>query len=261
MILQATMNSLKSELSREVDMGIADCKRTETALFKAHEMKLLEQLTLGVAHEVRNPLNGIMAIMGALAKELSDDERFEPYMQHMRGQVTRLTTLMDDLLLLGRPLREETMQAIPLTTLVDNAIATWKQTLQAPVPIVRVNSPVPSDQCLIRADIANMMHVIINLLENAFHHSPAEGEIHCEVKCQIADRVILSIKDCGKGIPQEFLPKLFDPFFTTRKGNTGLGLSIVRHIVEIHQGSVFALNNTPDPGATFQVVLPRYTPL
>ena len=248
-----------SPLIMEMGLDITDHKKAEAALREANEMKLLGQLTSGVAHEVRNPLNGIMAIMGALSKELSDNDRFHPYMQHMRSQVTRLTTLMEDLLLIGRPLREENMQAISMATLVENALAAWLQTMQTFKPCVRIIKPEDPNQCMIRADPTNMTQVIINLLENAYNHSPKGSEIVCSIHCQVANTVFFCIKDAGHGIAENILPRIFDPFFTTRKGGTGLGLSIVRHIVEIHQGSVFAYNNIDGPGTTFEIVLPLST--
>jgi PAS domain S-box-containing protein len=101
-------------------------RELELQLVRANEMKMLGQLTSGVAHEVRNPLNGIMAIVGALIKELGDAERFEPYLQHLRNQVTRLTTLMEDLLTLGRPIREEKKADLPVIALVQNALLSWQ---------------------------------------------------------------------------------------------------------------------------------------
>jgi PAS domain S-box-containing protein len=248
-----------SPLIMEMGIDITDRKKAEAALIEANEMKLLGQLTSGVAHEVRNPLNGIMAIMGALSKELSDSVRFEPYMQHMRNQVTRLTTLMEDLLALGRPLREENMREVSLVSIVETAVGTWRETMQTSTPIVKIDNPDNPEQCLIRADATNMTQMIINLLENAYHHSPKDAEIMCRVHGKVTNTVILCIKDRGTGIAQEILPRIFEPFFTMRKGGTGLGLSIVRHIVEIHQGSIFAYNNTDGPGATFEVVLPLFT--
>jgi signal transduction histidine kinase len=221
-------------------------------------MRLLGQLTSGVAHEVRNPLNGILAIMGALSKELSDNERFAPYLHHMRGQVTRLTGLMQDLLALGRPLREENSHEISMVTLVENALLTWLQTLQSSKPLVRLVKPEAPEKCIIKADSTYMTQIIINLLQNAHNHSPEGAEIVCSVYAQAVNTVIFLVKDAGTGIAEDILPRIFDPFFTTRKGGTGLGLSIVRNIVENHQGSVTAYNNTDGPGATFEVVLPLY---
>lgn len=247
-----------SPLVMEMGIDITDRKKAEAALLEANEMKLLGQITSGVAHEVRNPLNGIMAIMGALSKELSNDDRFQPYMQHMRSQVTRLTMLMEDLLSLGRIARDENMHEVSITTLVENAVATWLQTVQPPRPIVRFVKPEKPEQFVIRAESTYMTQMIINLLENARNHSTADVEIICSVDGNVNDTVIFSVKDRGAGISEENLPKIFDPFFTTRKGGTGLGLSIVRHVVEDHEGSIIALNNTDGPGATFKVVLPLY---
>jgi PAS domain S-box-containing protein len=228
----------------------------ELRVRRAEEMRLLGQLTSGVAHEVRNPLNGIMAIMGALSKELSDNDRFQPYLQHMRNQVTRLTGLMEDLLVMGRPLHEENIHKISMVTLVENALSTWLQTQQSSKPSVRFVKPDTPEKCTIMADSANMTQVIINLLENAHNHSPTGSEIMCSVYGHIDNKVVFSVKDGGRGIKEDVLPKIFDPFFTTRKGGTGLGLSIVRRIVENHQGSVIAYNNTNEPGATFDVAIP-----
>ncbi|MBN1578206.1 MAG: PAS domain-containing protein [Chitinispirillaceae bacterium] len=242
----------------EMGIDITERKRAEAELIEANEMKLLGQLTSGVAHEVRNPLNGILAIMGALSKELSDNDRFHPYMQHMRNQVTRLTMLMEELLVLGRPLREENLNEISMVALVEETLTTWLQTLQSLKPSVQFIKPENQGECLIRADGTSMTQVIINFLENAFNHSPAGTEIICAVKERPPDHVVFSVKDRGTGIPEEILPKIFEPFFTTRKGGTGLGLSIVRRIVDNHHGGVIARNNTDGSGATFEVTLPLY---
>jgi len=231
----------------------------ELRLRRGEEMRLLGQLTSGVAHEVRNPLNGILAIMGALSKEIGDNENFEPYMKHMRDQITRLTVLMEDLLVLGRPLREENRHEISMVTLVENAIASWLQTVESVKPHVLFNKPeYEPEKYIIRADSLYITQIIINLLQNACNHSAAGAEIICSVYGQNDHAVVFSVKDCGTGIPQEILPRIFDPFFTTRKGGTGLGLSIVKDLVEKHQGSVTAHNNTGGPGATFEILLPIY---
>ena len=230
----------------------------ESRLRHGEEMRMLGQLTSGVAHEVRNPLNGIMGIMSALSIELSDNELFKPYLQHMRNQIDRLTRLMEKLLVLGRPFREEDNIDLSMVILVDNAIESWLQTKESLKPYVRFVKPEELDKCIIRADFTYMTQIIINLLENSYNHSQPGVEIVCSVQDQ-GNSVVFSVKDGGSGIPLEFLPRIFDPFFTTRKGGTGLGLSIVRHIVENHKGSIIAYNNTDEPGATFVVALPRYT--
>jgi signal transduction histidine kinase len=228
----------------------------EVTLRRGEEMRLLGNLTSGVAHEVRNPLNGILAIMGALSKEFSTDDRFVPYMKHLETQVDRLSLLMEDLLVLGKPLPEENFHEISMVTLIENAISAWLQTKQLSRSTVRFVKPELSEMCMVAADKTSLTQIVINLLDNAHNHSEAGTEIICMVHRQNNHSVIFYVTDKGTGIAEKNLPRIFDPFFTTRKGGTGLGLSIVRTIVESHKGSIRAYNNADGPGATFEVVLP-----
>jgi signal transduction histidine kinase len=107
------------------------------------------------------------------------------------------------------------------------------------------------------ADNVRMTQVLINLLENAHNHSPANAEILLAVRCDNPVMVAFSVKDRGTGIAPDLLERVFEPFYTTRNGGTGLGLSIVRHIVKSHGGTITAFNNTDGPGTTFEVVIPR----
>ena len=230
-------------------------REMESRLRRVDNMRNLGQLTSGVAHEVRNPLNGILAIMGALSKELSDKDEFKPYMQHMRNQVVRLTVLMEDLLALGRPLREDTMQTVSLVTIVETTLASWQQTHVVGRPAVHFNKPSEPQGYSIKADSTGITQVIINLLDNADFHCPT-AEITCSVYKHSDNTIAFAVSDKGTGIPESNLARLFDPFFTTRKGGTGLGLSIVRNIVENHHGTITAHNNTDGQGATFEVLFP-----
>jgi len=252
------LEQYKTDLERLVMERTAALRASEEQLMRANEMKLLGQLTSGVAHEVRNPLNGIIAIMGALSKELSDSEHFQPYVQHMRKQVTRLTVLMEDLLMLGRPIQKEKMVDIPFAKFVRDSLATWQQGQQAE-RVVRLDAPAgfgAEDFLTVRAEAARMEQMIVNLLDNAHQHTPPDKDIEISVRAAGEGAILFSIKDNGPGIPNDVMSRIFEPFFTTRKGGTGLGLSIVRHIVESHGGSISAFNNEGSSGSTFEVRLP-----
>jgi PAS domain S-box-containing protein len=246
----------KTDLERLVMERTAALRASEEQLMKANEMKLLGQLTSGVAHEVRNPLNGIIAIMGALSKELSDTETFKPYVQHMRNQVRRLTVLMEDLLAIGRPIQKEKMADIPFAKVVRSAVSSWQQGLQGQRE-VQFTAPDTRDQRVtIFADEARIEQMVVNLLDNAHQHTPADKLIEVSIRESDHGTVLFSVKDNGPGIPTDVMPRIFEPFFTTRKGGTGLGLSIVRHIVESHGGRISAANNEGCTGSTFEVRLP-----
>ena len=100
-----------------------------------------------------------------------------------------------------------------------------------------------------------MEQVIINLLENACAHSKTEREILIDIYDNDGT-VIIKVIDMGAGIKPEYFEHLFEPFFTTRKGGTGLGLGIVKRIVESHGGAIDIRNNEPPPGVSVEIKLP-----
>ena len=106
------------------------------------------------------------------------------------------------------------------------------------------------------ADVARLTQVFINLIDNATQHSPDDGEILLSVLPRDGDAARAQVIDRGCGIPAENLARVSTPFFTTRKSGTGLGLSLVKHMVGAHQGDVAIWNNDPAPGCTVEVRLP-----
>jgi PAS domain S-box-containing protein len=250
------LDRYKTDLERLVRERTAALRASEEQLMKANEMKLLGQLTSGVAHEVRNPLNGIVAIMSALSQELSDSEDFKPYLQHMRTQVTRLTVLMEDLLMLGRPIKKEKMADVSLVEVVRSTLSSWQHGVQGKREVQFAAPEIADCGVRILADTTKIEQMVVNLLDNAHQHTPPEKCIELSIREPEKGTVLFSVKDSGPGIPTDVMPRIFEPFFTTRKGGTGLGLSIVRHIVESHGGNIRAFNNVGCPGTTFEVRLP-----
>lgn len=230
-------------------------KNMENQLLQSQEMKMLGQLTSGVAHEVRNPLNGILAITDALSKDLGENTEYRTYIEHIRKQVIRLSDLMRDLLDLGRPVERSSLMPTSVNWLVSAAVNMWQHSSIQGERQVRLQSSKASEKLKIYAERAKMEQVIINLLENACSHSSPDKEI--VVNVQDADgSVIIQVIDQGTGIKPENVEHLFEPFFTTRKGGTGLGLGIVKRIVESHGGVVEIRNNLSFPGVTAEIRLP-----
>ena len=231
-------------------------RRLEIQLRQSQEMKMLGDLTSGVAHEVRNPLNGIIATVEALFQDIGQNTEYEPYLKHIRKQVSRLSLLMEDLLALGRPVKEEHKTDVQLISLVSEAFAPWKQALPESGVHMQLRIAEAAGKAKIRADVARFDQVFVNLLENALQHSPPSGDISLVVLPPENDRVRIQVIDKGCGIPFENASRVFEPFFTTRKSGTGLGLSIVKHIVESHGGAINVINNDPPPGLTVEINLP-----
>jgi PAS domain S-box-containing protein len=228
----------------------------ELQLMHSNEMKVLGQLTSGVAHEVRNPLNGIMAIMNALSLDLSEMDQFKPYIDNMQNLVTRLSGLMEDLLSLGRPIRDERKITVPAVSLAGKALAAWQQSTNSARQVDFVKPLNGGPISLVNVDGGKIEQAIINLLDNAHQHTVGDGPIGLYVETVGPGTVRIAVKDNGPGIPDSLKQRVFEPFYTTRKGGTGLGLSIVRHIVESHGGTIAVKNNEGSPGSTFSIELP-----
>jgi signal transduction histidine kinase len=108
----------------------------------------------------------------------------------------------------------------------------------------------------VTADSQKLQQVFINLLENAAQHDPEGGPIQIVIHKPEAGICSVEVADRGSGIEESILPRIFEPFFSTRRGGVGLGMSIVKHIVEAHEGTVRVENNVPLPGCTIKITFP-----
>lgn len=221
---------------------ITDRKRAE---------EKMSRFVAGVAHEVRNPLNAIQASVQTLERDFGKDPEYTPLLEVICGQVERLSRLMNELLEIGRPLERYRMQWEPLTPICSSAIELWKQTNKTH----RLNLIESDESFELHIDGERMQQVIMNLLDNAAQHSPPGTEIAVSLLRQ-GRNICMQVKDLGAGVPPEVIPRVFDPFFSKRKGGTGLGLTLVKHIVEAHGGGVSIWNNEPSPGCTVEITIP-----
>lgn len=235
---------------------ITQRKQLEQQLLEAERLKLVGQLVLGVAHEVRNPLNSIMVVTEALYEDLGRDPAYQMHVEHIRTQVNRLADLVSDLLDMGKPVDPSRMKKDSLVTVCGAAVGLWKETAGEEASRVEFIYPGEDEEPLVMADNARLQQVLINLLDNAVQHSPAGAPIRIEIGRPGNGFVGVRVIDRGSGIASMIAPKLFQPFVTTRKEGTGLGLCIVQRVVRDHGGDVTLVNNEPPPGCTVEVRLP-----
>jgi PAS domain S-box-containing protein len=225
-------------------------KRTEleASLRQSKIMSLLGSVVAGVAHEVRNPLFGISSILDAFETRFSDRTEYQRYTNVLREEIERLTVLMEELLEYGKPFLGDLYPA-SLEEMISRSIRACLPAAEAAhVTLVNdVRDALPR----IMIDRRRLSTVFINLIENAIQHSPPAGVVTVEAS-KIAegnqDWIECAIKDLGPGIQDEDLPKIFEPFFSKRRGGTGLGLSIAQKTMEEHGGKLLAGNN-PEGGA------------
>jgi signal transduction histidine kinase/PAS domain-containing protein len=222
----------------------------------SQKMEVFGQLAAGVAHEVRNPLNAIMAITEALDMDLGDHPEYGKFLGHIKVQVDRLANLMSELLDLGKPIQKSNFNELPLSEICTATLETWKSTDLGKNHTVTLMEPEECSGIKIHCDSQRIQQVFLNILQNAAQHSPENSEIRLNILDPTDSYVRTQIIDAGTGIPDEHMKMVFEPFFTTRRKGTGMGLSIVRHIVETHGGSVNIFHRMPPPGCVVEVRLP-----
>jgi len=248
--------------TRGVVLVLRDLSRVrelEEQLQRSDRLAALGVLAAGVAHEVRNPLVGVRAAAQLMEREPG----FPPSLQEFTGiiirEVDRLNRIVDGLLAFAgrRPLR---LRSCNVNQIVDEALRLEESALQAgEVGVVRKYDPaVPA----VTADPDRLLQVFLNLIRNGAQAMAGGGDLAVRTRferlapqCGGRAAAVVEIGDRGPGIPPEIQQQLFNPFFTTKDGGTGLGLPISLRIVEEHGGAI-EVQSQVGQGTTFRVLLP-----
>jgi PAS domain S-box-containing protein len=227
----------------------------QASLRRSETMAAMGAIVAGVAHEVRNPLFSISAVVDAVDATFGARAELRPYLDVLRGEVKRLNHLTQELFEYGRPTRGEWVEG-PVRPVVEEALSAC--VLAGEQAGVAVASELPPALPPVRMDSRRLFHVFRNVVENAVQHSPPGATVRVTTEAvEEAGRawVRCTVHDGGPGFREEDLPHVFEPFFSRRRGGTGLGLSIVQRILEEHQGLI-RLRNHPAGGAEVTLLLP-----
>jgi signal transduction histidine kinase len=235
-------------------IDISEKKEIQDKALELEKYKTFGRLAAAFAHEVRDPLNAILANTEVLYQQAEKQVQSTPFMENIRTQIERLSNLMNELLEFGKPDNTFIKQKENLIKLAKSTIEAMQEKAGQSFKLVDTDR---TSTIFVKVDALRMNQVFINLFQNAIQHSPENSVIEVSLMTR-NDKAILQIKDQGKGIDQEIMSEIFTPFFTTRSLGSGLGLSIVKRIVKIHQGDIAIWNNTPPPGCTVQIQLPLY---
>lgn len=217
-----------------------------------------------LGHELRNPLAPITTALEMIRRERGNVT--DKYYEIIDRQVAHLSRLVEDLLDVSRITRgkiELHRESLRISSVITRAV-------EAASPLVeqrkqRLSVEVSDDGAQIFGDLTRLTQAFSNLLNNAAKYTETGGEIRVEARV-VASQVLISVRDDGVGISAELMPKLFTIFEQGRttidrsKGGLGIGLALVKNLVELHGGSVTASSDGPGQGATFTVTLPLATP-
>jgi signal transduction histidine kinase/ActR/RegA family two-component response regulator len=257
-----------AELYARAHREIAERMRVEHALKQSEERlraadKHKDEFLATLAHELRNPLAPIRTTVALLQSDGPEHEHLAPGLAVIERQMGHMARLLDDLLDINRisrgtlPLRTERVE---LADVVGRAVEASRPMVDAgrhQLSVTLEGGPI-----VLAADGTRLAQVLSNLLNNAARYSDAGSRIELQGGRQ-GDEVVIRVRDHGIGIAPGLLPRIFEPFlaidhvFERSRGGLGIGLSLVRRLVELHGGRVVAASEGPGKGSEFTVYLPQ----
>jgi two-component system CheB/CheR fusion protein len=241
-------------------IDITDRKAAEDAL-REEDHRKTEFLAM-LSHELRNPLAAISAAVQLMGMRGLDEPRLERARDAAERQVRHMARLLDDLLEVARITRGTIAlrsRDVALEDILKTAVDTARPAIEAKGHGLRVS--LPPESLRLRGDPTRLSQVVANLLDNAAKYTPAGGHIRVSADRE-GDEAVMRVRDDGVGIPAGMLPHVFDLFVQGERsparseGGLGVGLTMVRRLVELHGGRVEARSDGPGKGSEFVVWLP-----
>jgi signal transduction histidine kinase len=229
-------------------------------LERQEKLASLGTLATGVAHEIRNPLTAIKFRLFSLKTTMPDSLAKSEDLDVINNEINRLDRIVKDFLQFARPSEPQFMN-VPVAGIFHTIRELLLPQLQKQGIELHIQSP--DAELRVRADQHQIEQVLINLVQNAADSIGQNGAITLRARStsarlaqNLTSAVSIEVIDNGKGIPADAQRRLFDPFFSTKEGGTGLGLPIAARIAEKHGGFV-QHQSQPNRGATFTLVLPK----
>jgi two-component system NtrC family sensor kinase len=275
--LAQSFNAMREHLKAAQDENAQFTHRLEamvedrTAQLKAAQKKLLQtdrlaslgQLAASVAHEINNPISGVLNLSMLLQRIVDRADEVPPerlpefrrYLGQVVTETSRVGRIVADLLAFSRRSRRpETLASTK--EIIENTVTLVSHKLE--LGGVRLVLDLGADVPALRCDPSQMQQVVMNLLLNAAEATPSGGTVTVATRVDAATgRLVLEVSDTGAGIQPEIVDKIFDPFFTTKEEGkgVGLGLAVVYGIVQSHSGEI-EVKSVVGTGTTFRVLLP-----
>ena len=257
-------NTLKDEfreLAASFNEMASSLKEQQETIQQTERLAAVGELAAGLAHEIKNPLAGIKVSIEVLKNDLDLEQEDKEIFLRIINEIYRIESLLKNLLNYARPSKPQP-DYVNLHKILDVIIKTSEISLRSPgetsekVKDIEFVKDFDPDIPAICADEGQLKQVFLNLLLNATDAIAEKGSITIKTARIPDDSVEIRVTDTGKGIDQEDLKVVFNPFFTTKSKGTGLGLAICKRLVEQHKGAIDVVNN-PEGGVSFIITLPE----
>ena len=250
---RARLQQWNSELTKKVDEATADLRAAQAHLLEAQKLAAIGQLGAGVAHEINNPLVGILGNAQLLLMDTKDTDDNFSLLKQIEESAQRCREITQQLLRFSQKRGEVSLAPMDLGAVVKKAMVLEKERSAG----VTVAVSVPDSPVRIDGDSEQLEQVVAQLCTNARTAMAASPVKQLTVKVEpTAEGATLTVADTGKGIPPENLARIFEPFFTTKDvwTNIGLGLAVAYRVVQEHEGRL-EVHSEPGKGARFTIFL------
>ena len=234
---------------------IRDKLELERRMLASEKWMSLGRLSGRIAHEVKNPLSSIKAITHVMGEELSHDSRFRKDLATVEDEINKLTGVVNQLVQVARPANSDERTA-DLRDVVENVASVLRaEASQSNITITCTYDDAPP----LKTDPATLREIVFNLMHNGIQSMTSGGTLRVSVNYPVLEAksghpsVLLVVRDSGPGIPEEDLPKIFEPFYTTKERGSGLGLWIVKEKLADLDGRIAVES---DEGTTVSVTIP-----
>jgi len=253
-----------TQLEDRVREKTLELERAEAQLIMAEKMASMGELSAMVAHEINNPLSGILSYAKVSSRYLergdNDPEALEAVRKNLAfisEETKRCGNIVKSLLIFSRrgsgDFKEEHLNGI-----IENSIMVIDHSVK--MKELHLVKDMEEGDDLISCDAGGIQQVFVALIVNAIEATPSGGTITITTDCTtLKESVVVTVSDTGKGIPDTIFPHIFEPFVSTKAKGTGLGLAMVYGIVQQHGGSI-DVKTVADEGTVFTVSLPRNPP-
>jgi signal transduction histidine kinase len=215
------------------------------------KLDMLNDLAAGMAHELRNPLSAIKCAANLLSEKSGGltAEKSREYLDLISDEIERLDGMLTNYRGLIRPIKIE-REDVLINNIIEKTVALMKMNGNAPRIELDLSPEVP----LCKSDPQTLRQVFINLIKNAHEACGSEGTLHIATE-HTPPSIRITFKDTGRGVPPEILPRVFEPFVSTKANGMGIGLAICRRLIDLNGGTIEAANDSG--GARFTIHLPE----
>jgi len=251
---QLAINIHEANLYINLQESLKQEQAMRAQLIQSERLALVGRLLASVSHELNNPLQAIQNALFLIKDEIGLSSQGRQDMDIILSETDRMSTLIERLRLVYKPVRGKDFQPLQINTLVEDISLLISAHMRRKE--IKFEFQADPNLALVPGIPDQLIQVLLNIFLNAVEAMPSQGRLFVKTQT-LSDEgeIMITIKDTGPGIAPEVLPNIFNPFVTSKDNGTGLGLAISHDIVEQHAGRIEATND-PQGGAVFTIWLP-----